>query len=243
MKTGGLEGAARPTQCVRVSDVLITRPQEDATSTAKRIEALGFSPVLAPMMQIQSLAPAIPANVQALLVTSGNALAGLAPTHTKLLAVGDVTAARARAHGFTDVLSAGRDAAALAELASTQLSPSDGPLLLVCGRGQGGPICADLRARGFRVVRRVTYAAKPVRSFPASAAESLRAGNAHAAVFLSAETAHVFVRLLPAALRPKLATVLALAIGKNAAEALKALPWRQVRLARSPTLDDVLAQL
>ncbi len=204
---------------------------------------LGFTPVVSPVIQIRPLSPAIPANVQAVLVTSGNALAGLAPAHIKLLAVGDVTAARARVHGFTDVLSAGRDAVALAELASARLSPSDGPLLLVCGRGQGGPICADLRARGFRVVRRVTYAAEPVRLFPENAAESLRAGRAHAAVFMSAETANVFVRLLPAALTPELANVLALAIGKTAAEALKVLPWRQVRLARSPTLDDVLAQL
>ncbi len=204
---------------------------------------MGFKPVIAPVMQIRQFSPAIPAHIQAVLVTSGNALAGLAPTHTKLLAVGDVTAARARMRGFSDVTSAGRDAAALAELAAAQLAPADGPVLLVCGRGQGGPICADLRARGFRVVRRVTYAAEAVRTFPEPAAESLRAGTTHAAVFLSAETANVFVRLLPAALAPKLAHVLALAIGKNAAEALNALPWRQVRLARSPTLDDVLAQL
>jgi uroporphyrinogen-III synthase len=224
-------------------DVLITRPAEDAAATAARVLALGFTPVIAPVMQIRHFLPPIPANVQAILVTSGNALAGLAAAHIKVLAVGDVTAERARMRGFTDVVSAGRDAAALAELASAQLSPPDGPLLLVCGSGQGRPICADLRARGFRVVRRVTYAAAPVRLFPEPAAESLGAGTAHAAVFLSAETANVFVRLLPAVLRPKLADVLALAIGKNAAEALKALPWRQVRLARSPTLDDVLAQL
>jgi uroporphyrinogen-III synthase len=222
-------------------DVLIIRPAEDAAATAARVRSLGFVPVIAPVIQIRHFSPVLPANAQAILVTSGNALAGLAPTHTKLFAVGDVTAERARVQGFTQVMSAGRDAVALAELAGARLSPSDGPLLLVCGRGQGGPICADLRARGFRVVRRVTYAAVPVPAFPESAAESLRAGTAHAAVFLSAETANVFVRLLPAALAPKLVNVLALAIGKNAAEALNALPWRQVRLARSPTLDDVLA--
>ncbi len=228
--------------------MLITRPLDDAPATAARVEALGFRPVVAPVIEIRHFAPTLPAKVQAILVTSGNALAGLAIphttlAHTKLLAVGDVTAARATACGFTDVESAGRDAVALAALATARLSPPDGPLLLVCGRGQGGPICADLRASGFRVVRRVTYAAEPVRAFPEAAAESLRAGTLHAAVFLSAETAKVFARLIPRALVPRLAPVLALAIGKNAAEALKPLPWRQVRLARSPTLDDVLAQL
>ena len=150
---------------------------------------------------------------------------------------------RARAGGFTDVRSAGRDAVALAALASAELRPSDGPVLLVCGRGQGAAISADLRARGFRVVRRVTYAAVPVKRLPDSAIETLNSGELYAAIFMSAETAEIFSRLLPKALTPRLSGVLALAIGKKAAEALKALPWRQVRLARSPTLEDVLALL
>jgi hypothetical protein len=49
--------------------------------------------------------------------------------------------------------------------------------------------------------------------------------------------------LLPASGVDHLRGVLALAIGKAAADALKPLPWRQVRLARTPTLDDVLALL
>jgi uroporphyrinogen-III synthase len=226
-----------------LSDVLITRPADDAAATAARIKALGFTPVVAPVMEIRHLTPNLPDNVQAILVTSGNAVAGLAPAHTRVLAVGDVTAARARARGFTDVLSAGRDAEALAELAAGRLRPSAGPLLLACGSGQGAAICADLRRRGFRVVRRVTYAAVPVRRFPQSAIETLATGRLHAAIFMSAETACIFARLLPARLSPRLQNVLALAIGKKAADALKALPWRQVRLARSPTLEDVLALL
>ena len=199
--------------------------------------------MISPVIEIRLLRPALPQSVQAILVTSGNALPGLPPSPTPLLAVGDVTAARARAHGFTDVLSAGRDAVALAELASARLSPTAGPLLLACGRSQGHAICGDLRARGFRVLRRVTYAAEPVRVFPDTASAALSGGDVHAAIFLSAETALIFKRLLPASLAPHLRDVMALAIGKSAAEALKALPWRQVRLARTPTLDDVLALL
>jgi uroporphyrinogen-III synthase len=200
-------------------------------------------PVISPVIEIRLLRPALPRAVQAILVTSGNALPGLAASATPLLAVGDVTAERARAHGFANVLSAGRDAVALAELAAARLTPADGPLLLACGRGQGQAICADLRARGFRVLRRVTYEAAPVGVFPAAAGAALGAGGVHAAIFLSAETARIFARLLPAGLRPHLRDVMAVAIGKSAAEALNALPWRQVRLARTPTLDDVLALL
>ena len=71
----------------------------------------------------------------------------------------------------------------------------------------------------------------------------LRAELLHAALFLSAETARAFVCLLRPELVASLENVLALAIGKQAADALKPLRWRQIRLAPSPTLDDVLALL
>jgi len=185
----------------------------------------------------------MPRLVQAVLVTSGNALHGLPPSAVPLLAVGDATAERARAAEFASVHSAAGDGSALVALATRLLRPDAGPLLLACGRGQGQALATSLRAQAFTVIRRVTYAAAPVAAFPAAAADALRADAVHAALFLSAETAAAFVRLLPPALAVTLENVLALAIGKAAADALKPLLWRQIRLAHSPTLDDVLALL
>jgi uroporphyrinogen-III synthase len=181
--------------------------------------------------------------VQAILLTSGNAVGGLAPWQVRVFTVGDATAARARHAGFADVTSAGRDATALIALATARLKPAGGPLLLACGARQGHAVAAGLRRAGFRVLRRVTYRATQVGTFPAAAAAALRAGQVHAALFMSAETAAAFVKRCPPALRPGLRNVLALAIGKPAADALHSLPWREVRLAPTPTLDDVLALL
>jgi uroporphyrinogen-III synthase len=89
----------------------------------------------------------------------------------------------------------------------------------------------------------VTYAAVPVRAFPAEAAAALRDGHLHAALFLSAETAAAFVRTLPAALSSHVRNVMALAIGKPAADALQGLPWRRIRVPDAPTLDGLLALL
>jgi len=221
--------------------ILITRPLEDAASTAERIKTLGYRPVIAPMMRIERYTPPMPARVQAILVTSGNALPALTPGPTPLLAVGDSTAARARTHGFSNVHSAGRDARALADLAARVADPLAGPLLLASGARQGEKLAADLRARGFRVVRRVCYAALQVQSFPPEAAASLSSGELHAVLFLSSETASAFVRLLPPEFYHALATVVALAIGNEAAEVLEKLPWLHVCRAENPTLDDVLA--
>jgi uroporphyrinogen-III synthase len=198
---------------------------------------------MAPLLQIRPHHPALPRAVQAILVTSGNALHAITPWPVPLLAVGDATAARARAAGFTDVRSAGRDGAALVTLALAMLRPDAGPLLLLSGAGQGGAVATGLRQAGFRVLRRVTYTAAPVRRFPPAAATAITAGALHAAIFLSGETAATFVRLIPPAFHHHLHGVVAVAIGKAAADALKPLPWRQVRQARTPTLDDVLALL
>jgi uroporphyrinogen-III synthase len=223
--------------------VLITRPLAEAARTASLVQARGFSPVIAPLLTVRHSSPVVPLQPQAVLVTSGNALRGLPILAAPLLAVGDATAARARDAGFAQVGSAAGDANALVETAVQKLRPNAGPLLLACGRGQGLGVAAALRARGFSVIRRVTYEAAPVSQFPAEATACLRAELLHAALFLSTETARAFARLLPPELGGSLENVLALAIGKPAADALKPLRWREIRLASSPTLDDVLALL
>jgi uroporphyrinogen-III synthase len=103
-------------------------------------------------------------------------------------------------------------------------------------------LCSSPAGPG-RVTRlpRIYAAAEPVRRFPAEAASCLESGELHAVLFLSAETAAVFVRLLPPEFRHALASVAALTIGKPAAGLLETLPWLRVCRAENPTLDDVLA--
>ncbi len=222
--------------------VLVTRAQDDAGELCARLSAMGFVPVAAPLLTIAPRRLSVPAGVQAVLISSRHAVPTLPPGH-RLLAVGDATAACAQAAGFGRVHSAGGDAPALAALAGRLLDPAQGPLLLATGAGQGHGLAADLRARGFAVLRRVAYAARPAARFPAQASLALRSGRLHAAIFLSAETAATFMRLLPPADAPLLAPVTALAIGASTADALDALPWLRICRASHPTLDGVLALL
>jgi uroporphyrinogen-III synthase len=221
--------------------ILLTRPVEDSLATAARIEAMGYRPVIAPMLKITPRKPDLPSDVQAILITSGNALHAVQPGGTPLLAVGDATAARARNAGFSQVHSAGRDAQALAELVERTQHPDRGKLLLLSGARQGESLASGLRARGFRVIRRVCYAAVPVQRFPSEAVAAISSGELHAVIFLSAETAAAFVRLLPPELVHALASVRALAIGGAAATELEPIPWRHVSRPQEPTLDAVLA--
>lgn len=223
--------------------VLITRPEADQARTAGLIAARGFIPLAAPCLAVETRAVPMAPGIQAVLVASGNALPALTPAPIPLLAVGDATAARARAAGWTRVDSAGRDAEALAALAIGRLDPAAGPLLLPSAEGQGARLASALRAAGFTVRRRVAYRVRRAPALPPAALAAIAHGQVHAALFLSGETARAFRALLPAGMRPALANVMALAIGSPAADALKPLPWRAIRLARSPTLEDVLALL
>ena len=223
--------------------VLVTRPEASGGDTSARIEALGYRAILAPFLIVAPMRAVVPGGIQAVVVASRNALPDLPVLQVPLFAVGDATADSARAHGFTEVHSAGRDADALLELTARLARPEAGPLLLACGRGQSLKLAHGLRARGFGVRRRVFYRADGVRAFPHAAEQALLAGTVHAALFMSAETAASFARLLPASLHGTLHHVRGVAIGKPAADALKHLPWRDLCTARTPTLDGVLTLL
>lgn len=228
--------------------ILITRPEPGASETAERVAALGCQPIVAPLLKIRSLRGALPPSgrVQAVLIASGNAIPALPASlrHLPLFAVGAATASRARAAGFLQATGADGDADALVELVAQRCDRSAGPLLLAAGRGQSIRLAADLRHQGFVVLRRVVYAAVPVAKLPVRAREALASDSLHAAMFYSAETARHWVRLLQAThLHESVRTVDALAIGRPAAVALEALPWRRIRVADRPNQDAMLALL
>jgi uroporphyrinogen-III synthase len=228
--------------------VLITRPAPEAAATASRVAALGFRPVVAPVMTVQTLrAPLPPAPVQALVIASARAIAALpsgVDRRLRVLSVGDATARRATELGFEDVISAGGDATALAVLTARVCLPSGGPLLLAAGRGQGERLAADLRASGFIVHRRAVYLTHPVARLPAAAQTALAERSLRAALFMSAATASAAVELIERAeLAGAVDVIDALAIGRPAAVALERLPWRCVRVAAHPDQDALLAML
>ena len=225
--------------------VLITRPEAAAGDTARIVAARGYQPVLAPMLVVASTPWSRPPPVvQAILVTSANALADLSgcARETPLFAVGDATAARATADGFIQVVSAGRDAAALAELVAQRCTAADGAVLLASGAGLGLELATDLRRRGFRVIRRVAYRARPSRQLPADVMAALASGRIHSAMFFSAASACAFIECISER-ASLLATVEALAISPSTARALSVLPWRRIRVASNPNLDELVALL
>jgi uroporphyrinogen-III synthase len=232
----------------RTWPVLITRPEPGASDTAARVAMLGRMPILAPLLRVEARPVALPRpeTLAVVLATSGNAVDALPAGYRgiTLMAVGNATARRAQAAGFTAIESADGDAVALAALVRRRVAPTQGTLLLAAGSGQGLTLAGTLRDAGYRIVRRAVYAAIPAAALPEDAAALLRDGQPHVALFFSAETARAYVRLVRrAGLGAALANCDAVAIGEPACMALKGLPWRCVRVAARPNQEEMLALL
>jgi uroporphyrinogen-III synthase len=219
--------------------VLVTRPEPGASATMAALTGLGFDPVPAPCLATETLplkragAPAV------LLLTSSQAIPGLPAEfrHLPCFCVGDATAARLEAAGFSKVESADGNAEDLARLVISRHRP--GQHLLAVGEGHGQRLAARLRAAGIPVTRRTVYAARPVTALPRAARDALVKGEVAVALFYSAATARAFLRLEP----PGTAGMAALALSKAVADALQGLPWRAIRVAVAPRETALLALL
>ena len=234
-----------PRQAARASRaILITRPEPGAAESARAVAALGWQAVLAPALTLTALPFKPPANCQAIIITSRAAARALPPAVLPVIAVGEATAAEARARGFADVRAAGGDAQALAALIGATLKPEAGTLCLAVGEGYALDLAAALRAKGFRVIRRVVYAARPSAALPQEARQAIREGRVHAALFTSPRSALVAMRLLAdAGLHKAAQNIIAIALSPRIAAALAALPWAEIRTASRPDHAALLACL
>jgi uroporphyrinogen-III synthase len=138
--------------------LLILRPEPGASETADRARAIGLEPVVAPLFAISGVAgpPVEAGRFDAVLLTSANgarhAPAGL--TALPCFAVGERTAAAARAAGFAEVVTGPSDAAAAAAMMS---AAGVTRALHPCGRDH-----LPVEAEGVAIERRIVYSAEPV---------------------------------------------------------------------------------
>ena len=138
--------------------LLILRPQPGGCETAERARAMGLDPVVAPLFAtIEIPGPPVAAErYDAILLTSANGARYAPPGAAGLpcFAVGESTAAAARAAGFAEVRPGpGDGAAAAAMMAAAGVKRA----LHLCGRDH---LAAE--APGVEIERRIVYAAEPV---------------------------------------------------------------------------------
>jgi uroporphyrinogen-III synthase len=186
--------------------VLVTRPQPDDETTAAALRARGFEVLLAPMLRFEPVAfhDDEEARYGAVIVTSSNALRGIAP-HLKasrllelpLFTVGEHTAEAARRAGFNKVISAAGDAASLRDsvlaAVKTKELKKTGTLLYLAGADLARDLAGELGERGFTVVTQTTYRMVPVPSLPRDACDAFAANRIEAVLHYSRRSARAFL--------------------------------------------------
>jgi len=183
--------------------VLVTRPQPGAGATARRLEKLGFEPVMLPLTEIRAM-PAGPlpsaAAIDAVAVTSANALRHAPPAliaafaRKPCFAVGDESAAAARKAGFADLFAGPGDAAGLARAILGKIAPG-AHILYLCGRVRLSGFEDFLRDRGVNVVALETYDAPEVRYPVENVRSVLGPAPVDAALLHSAKAAALLAEL------------------------------------------------
>ncbi len=210
--------------------VWITRAEPGAEATARRVAALGYEPVVSPLLTMESLAdPVGVAGVGALAFTSANGVRAFAAAsdvrELQVYAVGDHTADEARELGFRRVESASGDIEALVDLITLRRPKG---LVLNPGTAEpAGDLVGDLAKVGITAKRLVLYRAVDSEPLAALAVwERLLAVLVH-----SPRAGRSLARLMAARAAPRMYAV---AISESAAAPLKHLDLAGVAVAPLP---------
>ena len=140
--------------------VWITRAQPGAATTAERVAARGFSPIIDPLLVVEPIPARIDlSGVAALAFTSVNGVEGFTRCSGRrdlpVFTVGAATASAAQGAGFSHTRSADGDVQALERLIS---DARPGPVLWAGAETPAGDLVAGLRVRGLEARGVAVYA-------------------------------------------------------------------------------------
>lgn len=228
--------------------VLVTRPHEQAAGTARLLESMGHTVLLDPVLEVCPLpfAPPQPDTVAGLAVTSINAVPALRACEPDLpvFAVGEATAAAARAAGRSDVQVAAGDGLALAELIAHRIRPEQGLILHLAGTDVRPGLEQALASTGHRYCRTIVYAAVPRDELAPGVEAALRAQRVDAVLLYSPRSAVLWTRKIERhGLGAHLAGMTAVCLSPAVAQPLAGLALGAVRIARMPDQKSLLGCL
>jgi uroporphyrinogen-III synthase len=222
-----------------MSTILVTRPMEEATPTADKLEAMGHRVIIAPMILIEPVSFEIPDDNRSLIITSKNgARLGLANIDNKerpIFAVGEQTAAEARKMGFSNITVGPGTARQLIPILLEAGISAKRKYTYLCGNVVSYNISDVLRAEGIDAEDTVTYQSRETRSFSAGVQEAMEEGEIDTALFYSPRAATTFEEAAAEYGRSDwLGKMGALCLSTRVVQNLIG-PWRSVRYAIIPT--------
>lgn len=229
--------------------LLVTRPEPDASDTAARLRALGCVPAVFPLMELQVTDVRLPeaGGLSGLIVTSANAVRAL---HAKmallpylglpLFAVGEKTAAAAKAAGFAKIESADGDAGALIDLVGAHAKA--GTYFYPCATETARDLPKALAGAGLLVIAAEVYRMEAVTRLSEDIAAQLSAGGFAGVLIYSRRGASLFAELTELVLTPAQRRALTLiCLSENVAAPLVAHGFPRIVLADFPSEEAMMA--
>ncbi|MBT5077069.1 MAG: uroporphyrinogen-III synthase [Rhodospirillales bacterium] len=235
---------------------LVTRPLDDASPLAEKLSAMGFEPVVEPLLKIRFLDDVEVdfENVQAFAFTSANGVRALVrfgcsgfpaalsdapkyavPLDLPVFAVGAATANAARAAGFKHVTSADGDVDDLARQITETCDPTKGAILHVAGRNRRGDLAGVLEDAGFEAQRVTFYEADLATTFSDDTLALIKGGEICTVLIFSPRTGRQFVSLMKqAGIVSNASSMCLAALSKGVAVGAAGLPWGEIRMADEP---------
>lgn len=226
--------------------VLVTRPEEQGLSFARDVAALGAIPLLDPLLTIMPIktdwASGNPPD--GVVLTSSHALQGSFPSawqDVPVFVVGKTTADKARLCGARRIYAATGDFSEVMEAIQKNLPPASH---LVYLRGEHIRHSLLECLCEYEITQYVTYTAKAASSLSPETVAAIKEARLHSLTVFSPRTAHILRELLVAHdLLPFLPAINLLSLSGAVLESLADLPWKDVRVAKSPESDALLAEL
>jgi len=232
-------------------ELLVTRPEPDASRQALALEAIGMGVVVEPLMRIEfnDCEPLDLDGVQALIATSRNGLRALErlpelerARALPLIAVGPASAEKARALGFGAVYEGSGTADGLVEIVQAHAAPERGAVLHLAGASLASDLKGALEALGFQVRQPVLYRATGSSQLSEPVGAAMRAGDIGGVVLMSPRTAKIYrVLIEEAGLMQAASNVIHFCLSPAVAARLEGAGFDDVRICARPREDDLLA--
>lgn len=233
--------------------IIVTRPLPDAWDTQARLEPLGFTTTLAPLLEIVPEALDLQQfeGASGLIVTSQNALrslqlSGLTDSVRRLqvYCVGEATAKFAVDLKLPNVTAGRGTAADLVPVIAERHKSRPGHLVHLAGDHLAFDLAGALAEHGIDVRAVPAYKSLAARSLPPAAVAALKTRRRTAIMLMSQRTAEIWSQLSTRlGLQDELSNCVHVCMSQAVASKLQLLPATRVTVAAEPNLAEMLSTL
>jgi uroporphyrinogen-III synthase len=148
-----------------MTKIWITRTQPASQRSAKAWKAVGFDPVVAPLLEVEPVENEDDLSDKSVLIfTSSHAVrhSALRGDNRLVYTIGEATAKAAQKQGFSNIVVSHGDWTDLLGV----IEATDHPLIHVSGETVQGQLVERLISRGLQARRHIVYRTKPVEDWP-----------------------------------------------------------------------------